>query len=332
MTVSLKHRLQLRFVLLSLAALLILQSLIVGFSLWRNYRQITLKADRMIMTIISDPDSSEVADARYFTATYDLSSRTLSSDTSHTALISRSQAADFAKSVIADKTDKGYKDNYRYLVHRGKNGISIVFLSRTVALESFRNSAVSLLIISGVGIALMTAVLAAVSGKVVSPLVKNRQKQKEFITSASHELKTPLTAISGYAELIENGMISSDDEIRRMAGEIHNNSGRLITLINDVIRLSELDEEQEEILEKVPLSVVAQSSVKMLQMNAEKHHVTLPFEGEDAFIWGTRQMVDEVLYNLCDNAIRYNKENGSVTVKVHRQNDCAVLIVQDTYE
>ncbi len=75
MTVSLKHRLQLRFVLLSLAALLILQSLIVGFSLWRNYRQITLKADRMIMTIISDPDSSEVADARYFTATYDLSTR-----------------------------------------------------------------------------------------------------------------------------------------------------------------------------------------------------------------------------------------------------------------
>ena len=64
MTVSLKHRLQLRFILLSLAALLILQSLIVGFSLWRNYRQITLKADRMIMTIISDPDSSEVADAR----------------------------------------------------------------------------------------------------------------------------------------------------------------------------------------------------------------------------------------------------------------------------
>lgn len=204
MIVSLKRRLQLRFVMLSFAALFILQSLIVGFSLWSSYRQITLKADRMIMTILSDPGSSEVADTRYFTVSYDFGNQALTSDTSHTALISRSQAADFAKSVIADKTDKGYKDNYRYLVHRGKNGISIVFLPRTVALESFRNSAVSLLIISGVGIALMTAVLAAVSGKVVSPLVKNRQKQKEFITSASHELKTPLTVIHADAQLLES--------------------------------------------------------------------------------------------------------------------------------
>ena len=172
--------------------------------------------------------------------------------------------------------------------------------------------------------------LALAFNNMASSLQKSEYRRQEFVANVSHELKTPLTAISGYAELIENGMISSDDEIRRMAGEIHNNSGRLITLINDVIRLSELDEEQDEILEKVPLSVVAQSSVKMLQINAEKHHVTLTFEGEDAFIWGTRQMVDEVVYNLCDNAIRYNKENGSVSVRVYRENGRAVLQVQDT--
>lgn len=158
----------------------------------------------------------------------------------------------------------------------------------------------------------------------------NAKMRQEFTANVSHELKTPLTAISGYSELIENGMISSESEIRRMAGEIHSNSGRLITLINDVIRLSELDEEQEEVLQKIPLLVAAKSCVQMLQINAEKHGVTLTLEGEEVSLWGTRQMVDEVLYNLCDNAIRYNKENGSVTVKVHRQNDCAVLIVQDT--
>ena len=158
----------------------------------------------------------------------------------------------------------------------------------------------------------------------------NAKMRQEFTANVSHELKTPLTAISGYSELIENGMISSESEIRRMAGEIHSNSGRLITLINDVIRLSELDEEQEEVLQKIPLLVAAKSCVQMLQINAEKHGVTLTLEGEEVSLWGTRQMVDEVLYNLCGNAIRYNKENGSVTVKVHRQNDCAVLIVQDT--
>ncbi|MDO5019361.1 MAG: ATP-binding protein [Lachnospiraceae bacterium] len=158
----------------------------------------------------------------------------------------------------------------------------------------------------------------------------NAKMRQEFTANVSHELKTPLTAISGYSELIENGMISSESEIRRMAGEIHSNSGRLITLINDVIRLSELDEEQEEVLQKIPFLVAAKSCVQMLQINAEKHGVTFTLEGEEVSLWGTRQMVDEVLYNLCDNAIRYNKENGSVTVKVHRQNDCAVLIVQDT--
>ncbi len=158
----------------------------------------------------------------------------------------------------------------------------------------------------------------------------NARMRQEFTANVSHELKTPLTAISGYSELIENGMISSESEIRRMAGEIHSSSGRLITLINDVIRLSELDEEQDEVLQKIPLLVAAKSCVQMLQINAEKHGVTLTLEGEEVSIWGTRQMVDEVLYNLCDNAIRYNKENGSVTVKVYRYEHCAVLIVQDT--
>ena len=158
----------------------------------------------------------------------------------------------------------------------------------------------------------------------------NARMRQEFTANVSHELKTPLTAISGYAELIENGMITSESEIRRMAGEIHSNSGRLITLINDVIRLSELDEEQEEQLQKISLLSVAGKCVELLQISAEKHHVSISLQGEEAYLWGTGQMVDEVIYNLCDNAIRYNKENGSVTVRVMQQNGRAVLIVQDT--
>ena len=313
MTVSLKHRLQLRFVLLSLAALLILQSLIVGFSLWNSYRQITLKADRMIMTIISDPDSSEVADARYFTATYDLSSRTLSSDTSHTALISRSQAAGFAKSVIADKTDKGYKDNYRYLVHRGKNGISIVFLSRTVALESFRNSAASLLIISGVGIALMTAVLAAVSGKVVSPLVKNRQKQKEFITSASHELKTPLTVIHADAQLLESEIGENEwlSDILKQTEQMTEMTHRLVFLART--------EEQNERTVKIdfPVSDIADevaSSYQAVALNTGKTY-TKKIEPNISYC-GDEKAIRELMTALLDNAFKYGAESGTVTVSL----------------
>ena len=239
---------------------------------------------------------------------------------------------DIVRSALEEKNDSGVLKDYslRYMRRVGVVSVRIAFTDCSMERATMRS-----LLLRG-GLVTLTALLVLtgrsywLAGFAVRPVRRAWQEQKQFVSDASHELKTPLTAISGYAELIENGMISSDDEIRRMAGEIHNNSGRLITLINDVIRLSELDEEQDEILEKVPLSVVAQSSVKMLQINAEKHHVTLTFEGEDAFIWGTRQMVDEVVYNLCDNAIRYNKENGSVTVRVYRENGRAVLQVQDT--
>lgn len=159
---------------------------------------------------------------------------------------------------------------------------------------------------------------------------QNARMRQEFTANVSHEMKTPLTAISGYAELIANGMISSETELQRMAGEIHSNSGRLITLINDVIRLSELDEEQTETLEMISLSSVAENCVNMLQINAKKHHVTITYSGEEAYLWATRQMTEEILYNLCDNAIRYNKENGSVHVTVKRQGMKAVLSVCDT--
>ncbi len=162
-------------------------------------------------------------------------------------------------------------------------------------------------------------------------VVKNALMRQEFTANVSHELKTPLAAISGYSELIVNGMASSEAETRRFAGEIYNNANRLLTLINDVIRLSQLDAEvMEEILEPVNLKDIAETCVNMLQLSAEKHHVTLIFEGENAVIMATRGMMEEVLYNLCDNAIRYNKEGGRVYVMVKDRLDTAVLTVKDT--
>lgn len=162
-------------------------------------------------------------------------------------------------------------------------------------------------------------------------VLENARLRQEFTANVSHELKTPLTAISGYSELIENGMVAEENEIRRFCGEIHKSAGRLLTLINDVIRLSELDDSKNrEVLEPVNLLDSARACVSMLQISAEKHHVTLFAEGESAVIMATRQMVEEVLYNLCDNAIRYNRENGSVSVTVEDRLDTAVLTVKDT--
>lgn len=162
-------------------------------------------------------------------------------------------------------------------------------------------------------------------------VLQNALMRQEFTANVSHELKTPLTAISGYSELIENGMVSSETETIRFAREIHRNANRLLTLINDVIRLSELDAEtDEDLLEPVNLKEIAQTCVSMLQLSAEKHHVSLTFEGESSIIMATKQMAEEVLFNLCDNAIRYNKEGGSVQVMVKDRLDNIVLTVKDT--
>ena len=310
---SLKRRLQIRFVLLSFAELLILQSLIVGFTLWRNYRQITLKADRMILALLSAPDSPEVADARYFTVSYDSDSRVLSSDTSHTALVSRSQAADYARSVIADRSDRGYTGHYRYLVHRGKNGITVTFLSRAVALESFHSSAASLLIISGIGLALMTAVLAAVSGRVVSPLVQNRQKQKEFITSASHELKTPLTVIRADAQLLESEIGANE-----WLSDILKQTEQMTEMTHRLVFLARAEEQTGQTVKiEFPISDIAEEMTGSYRAVAQSSGRTYAVHIKPHISCrGDEKAIRELMAALLDNAFRYGTENGTVTVSL----------------
>lgn len=162
-------------------------------------------------------------------------------------------------------------------------------------------------------------------------IIKSSKMRQEFTANVSHELKTPLTAISGYSELIESGMANKEDMIH-FGGEIHRSSQRLLTLINDIIRLSELDagEEGPE-MEQIDLYVMAQNCVDMLQFSATKHDVTISLHGESAIIYANRYMMEEVLFNLCDNAIRYNYPKGKVEVEVSKLDDGGcVLKVQDT--
>lgn len=161
-------------------------------------------------------------------------------------------------------------------------------------------------------------------------IIKNAGMRQEFTANVSHELKTPLAAISGYSELIENGM-ASDADVMRFAGEIHHNADRLLTLINDVIRLSELDVvDREEPFEVIDLYEITETCVNMLQINAETHDVTLKLQGVKSFVSSGKQMMEELVYNLCDNAIRYNNKGGEVMVSVRPEGDQVVLSVADT--
>ena len=161
-------------------------------------------------------------------------------------------------------------------------------------------------------------------------IINNAQLRQEFTANVSHELKTPLTAISGYAELIGNGMTGKEDTIR-FSNEIHSNANRLLSLINDIIKLSELDEADHQMeMEKIDLYKLAENCVQMMQVTAEKQGIRLTLQGESTMIMANKGLMDEVFYNLCSNAIRYNKPGGSVTVTVGTRDERPFLSVADT--
>lgn len=155
------------------------------------------------------------------------------------------------------------------------------------------------------------------------------QMRREFTANVSHELKTPLQGIIGSAELIENGMVQPAD-MPRFVGHIRAEAQRLVTLIGDIIRLSQLDEGEVLTKERLDLLEVAQSAADDLQAEAEKKNVRLSVSGEPAELEGVRQLIYEVAYNLGDNAIKYNIDGGSVSINVSSDGKNAKLTVSDT--
>lgn len=161
-------------------------------------------------------------------------------------------------------------------------------------------------------------------------ILKSADMRVEFTANVSHELKTPLTSISGYAELIESGM-ATGEQATRFAGEIHKSANRLLALINDIIRLSQMDSPAQELaMETVDLAQIAANVVEQLRLSAQKMEVSLELDVRTAFVQADRRMMEELLYNLCDNAIRYNVHGGAVHVTVHSARERAIVTVQDT--
>ena len=161
-------------------------------------------------------------------------------------------------------------------------------------------------------------------------ILRSANMRVEFTANVSHELKTPLTSISGYAELIESGM-AQGEQAKTFAAEIHKSANRLLTLINDIIRLSQMDAPMPDLkFEPVDLAQIAANAFEQLEMSARKADVTLQLDAKPAMVEADRQMMDELLYNLCDNAIRYNVHGGSVKLEVRPIRDKVIVCVQDT--
>ena len=155
------------------------------------------------------------------------------------------------------------------------------------------------------------------------------QNRREFTANVSHELKTPLQGIIGSAELLENGMVKPEDT-PRFVGHIRAEAQRLVTLIGDIIRLSQLDEGDEMPAEPVDLADLAEEAVRDLQAEADKKHVTLHCGTQSACMTGVRRLLYEIIYNLIDNAVKYNVDGGRVNIQVAGEPHNVRVTVKDT--
>lgn len=153
--------------------------------------------------------------------------------------------------------------------------------------------------------------------------------RREFTANVSHELKTPLQGIIGSAELIESGMVKAAD-MPRFVGHIREEAQRLVSLVNDIIRLSQLDEGDSLPMERVDLLAVAEEAAADLSEAAKASNISLLAEGENVFVFGIKRLLYEVIYNLGENAVKYNVESGNVLISVAKEENSAVLTVNDS--
>lgn len=164
----------------------------------------------------------------------------------------------------------------------------------------------------------------------VTEEIQSEQIRRDFSANVSHELKTPLTTIKGFGELLENGIFTKEEDVKKYGGMIYRESERLLYLINDIIRLSQIEEQEHVLSDKIDLLKTAHDVEEILRHKADNREVTMTIEGEPVQIYGNQSYITELFLNLMDNAIKYNHEGGSLKVTVGIEDGKAVAVFSDT--
>lgn len=163
----------------------------------------------------------------------------------------------------------------------------------------------------------------------VTEEIQSEQIRRDFSANVSHELKTPLTTIKGFGELLDNGIFTKPEDIKKYGGMIYRESERLLYLINDIIRLSEIEEQEHILSDRIDLLKTAHDVEEILQNKAYNHKVTIHIDGEPVEIPGNQSYITELFLNLMDNAVKYNRDGGSLWVSVFREGNKAVAVFRD---
>lgn len=355
------RRLRRKFVLTAMTALLIIVVLMISCILLIYFHQQDSRADSTLQMLLdndgtfpdmkdpSQPDNSggripgqgprgadfDAARAiempfetRYFTVRLDEDGNILSTDVDHIAAISSEDAESYAASAFSSGKTKGYLDGYKFADNVQDNGVTlIVFLDCNSSFSNLTQLFRISILIAGITLVLMLVLVEALSGNAVAPVVESLDKQKQFISDAGHELKTPLSVISANVDVLE-----LTGEKNEWTKSIRNQVGRMTALVTNMLTLSRMDEAKwKDLFSRVNFSKIAQSTAdtfRVVAKSREKQY-TISIQ-EDLHVFGEQRALEQLCTLLLDNAMKYSSEHGSIVISLTEDHKKARLEVSNT--
>ena len=318
-----KTKLRVRFVLISALALLFLLGVIVSVSHYLNYRDLEERSDLILEQLKETPDLN----VRYFSVKVHPAKGAIRPDVVQNVSVSPTEAARLAKIALESGTKKGFAEDFRFLLIRSDGGIRIFFLSRTSVMETARNAAKNLIGISILSLIAAVAVLIPLSARVVAPLAENHRKQKEFITAASHQLKTPLTVISADAQLLSLE-IGENEWVESILCQVE----RMTNMTNSLVALSKAEELNEK-TEKAPFSIsdaVTETAELYKALVEKKQTETEVSVAENVVFNGNEEDFCHLLTLILDNAFKYCPDGGKIRLALRKDIRGFRLTVENT--
>lgn len=348
-------KLRIKLIVASMFSLFIVLLIILGTAGVLNYQKIISDADT-VLSILSEnggnfPDNGKKFEeqpppddiyrgiprfspelpyeSRYFSVFLDSSGNVISVNTGKIAAVDTSTAIQYAQDVWQNKNDKGFADDYRYLIYSLGTEVHLIFLDCGRSLSSFRTFMLNGVATSLVGLLAVLLLLILLSRRIVKPFIENFEKQKQFITDAGHELKTPLTIIDADAEVLEMDLGQNE-----WLNDIQNQTKRLADLTNNLILLARMEEEQPRIEAiEFPLSDMAEEAVAAFQAPAKTQNKSLTFQIQPMIsMVGDEKAIRRLFSILLDNAVKYSEDGGNISLTLEKQKNFIRLYVFNTAE
>ncbi len=340
-------KLRIKLVCAAMVSLLAVLAVIMGVVGVMNYREVVSDADSTLAMLAENggrfPDAAFDRDAkqkdewksspelayesRYFSATLDSDGNVLITDTAQIAAVDAETAAEYAQTVWARSGSSGFLGVYRYIVYASEEETLVIFLDCGRSLDTFRSFVLTEIGVSILGLLAVLVLMGFLSARIVKPFSETYATQRQFITDAGHELKTPLTIIDADAEILE--MDLGENEWLR---DIQSQTRRLAEMTNSLVLLSRMEEEQPRIQRiEFPLSDVAEETVNAFRSRARTQNQTLDVSIQPMITYcGDETALRQLFSILLDNAIKYSGDSGSISVTLERQKNQIRLTVYNT--